>query len=77
MLSLATRPSNPLFFHDTNTNTVSFIQPQRSEWTRINLVFPNYIRIYRVETLPPEVRELGIQQHGNEFRRLLGETLDL
>ena len=77
MLSLATRHSNPLFFHDTNTNTVSFIQLQSQTWIRINLVFPNYIRIYRLETLPPEVRELGIQQHGNEFRRLLGETLDL
>lgn len=67
MLSLAARPSEPLFLHDTNTNTVSMIQPTNIRWTRLNLVFPDYMFIYRIATLPPEVRELARQQYPEFF----------
>lgn len=67
MLTLAARPSEPLFLHDTNTNTISLIQPVSPRWTRLNLVFPPYISIHRPSTLPPEVRELARSQYPEFF----------
>lgn len=56
MLTLSTRPSSPIFIYDPCTKMLGYIQPQRSHNVSLNFQFPPHIEIYRIPTLPPEVR---------------------
>lgn len=63
-LAISVHQTSPIYIHDTNTNKICIIECSRTKWTKLYTVFPQYMRIYRHQTLPPEVRQLVLEQHG-------------
>lgn len=63
-LKLSIRDDSHLYLHDTNTNKVGIIDCSRTKWTPLFLSLPQYMRVYRYNNLPPEVRQLVLDQHG-------------
>lgn len=61
MLSLKIHSDNGIFIHNTHDDTIGLIRVE--ETIKMYIELPQYMRIYRHQTLPPELRQRFIKTY--------------